>query len=680
VATNLTPNDYRTHVGFEVIQDIGDTPETTYYMFIGNHMPIAGNTVPLPNDDTNDTLVSAYRNMICGKIITANDAAMMIRNIPWVANTTYAMYDDQNTLQDTSNFYAIVNAGAFYHVWKVLDNNMDNPSTVPPDISQISVQDIAYRTGDGYLWKYMASTPLATYTKFATPAYFPVVANSQVSAAAVPGAIDTILVANTGSGYNNYLTGTFAAQDVRVNGNSVTYAVTGNNISSTANGFYTGCNIYISGGTGVGQYTTIIDYFSNANGNFIVLQAPFTTPPQNGSNYQIYPGVVITGQTQALASPAAARALVNAVGNTIYRIDMLSRGAGYSYISANITANAVSQPISPAQIRGIYAPFDGHGYNVYEELGATQISFSVTFANTEANTIPATNQYQQIGILKNPSFQNVVVNFASLTGSFLGQETIYTYKTRLLQNNVNISAGQGNVTATNSEFTKQLFVGDPVILNSSDNTAFWYTTIASITNDSFMAISSTPPWTCTTSQMSLAIIQPGTGTVSSLPGGNTVGISNVSGKFPTGTLTIGVNSGALGTINNVSRNDVIKDFTTYIALDKIKATAVSGSFQPNEIIFMGSTNVATATSTAALHSVTANAGTLTLYCSNTVGSFFTDPSLTIRGANSGAVCTLITKYSPEIAFGSSKVMYLENISAITRSNTTSDTLNIIMQF
>lgn len=680
MATNIVPNDYRTHIGFDLITDISNSPENTYYMFLGSHMPVPGGIVGQVFDDNNDTMIRAYRDMICAKKITSSDASMMVRNIPWAANTAYAMYDDLDTSSATDQFYAIINAGSFSHLWKCLDNNMGANSTVAPDISQIDASDVSYRTSDGYLWKYMASVNAATVTKFSTDSYFPIVVNTQVTSAAIPGAIDVITIANTGSGYKNWLLGTFAASDIRCNGNSVTYAVTGNSVSSPVGGFYTGCNIYIAGGAGIGQYRTIIDYFSNANGNFIIVDSAFPVPPQNGSTYQIYPGVVIIGDGRQTIN-AAARALINAVGNTVYRIDMLNRGAGYSYIAANVSANAVATPTYPAIIRGIYAPFKGHGFNSYEELGATRVSFSVTFANTEANTIPATNVYQQIGILKAPLFQNVVVNFSSLTGTYLGNEQVYTYSARLLQNNISITAGSANVSVANGILTSQLASGDKIILNAG-NTSYWYSTVNVVSNDTFMTITSTPSWSCTAAQMSLVTLGTGQGIVTSLPGGNTVGLSNVSGDFNTSTLVIGFNSGARGTINNVSRNDVIKGFSTFTGLRKMLATAVSGSFLPNEIVYMNVTglNVNTATSSGAVHSVTANSGTLTLLLSNTVGTFIEDLSAQIKGANSGAVALVTTKYSSEILFGSSKVLYLENISPVTRSANTSDTINVILEF
>jgi hypothetical protein len=678
LATNVIPNDYRTHVGFELVTDINTSPENTYYMFLGNHVTEA--SVATLNDCVRDTLIDAYRNMIYAKKVSSSDVSMMIRNIPWETGTVYDQYDDTDTSQATDSYYAIVNAGAFYHVWKCLDNNQQANSTVTPDVSQISSDDTYYRTGDGYLWKYMASVDASTAIKFRTDNYFPITANAEVTAAAVPGAIDHIYISNTGSGYQNWLTGTFAAGDVRVNGNTVIYAVTGNSVSSQIGGFYSGCNLYIASGSGIGQYRTIIDYQSNANGNFIIIDTPFSTPPQNGSGYQIYPTVSITGQgTQTIN--AVARALINAVGNTVYRVDMLVRGAGYSYLSANVIANTVAAPTYEASLRPIYAPFNGHGFNVYEELGATRVSFSVKFSNNESNTIPATNQYQQVGILKNPLFANVVINFSSMYGTFLGNEQVYTYTTRLLQNNAVIMPGSANVTITNGVLTDQISSGDSIVFTTTENQQ-WYTTVNVVSNDTFMTISSSPSWACTAAQMYLAIPGTGEGTVVNLPGSNTVELSDVTGSFSTGSLVIGLNSGAQGVTNNVSRAGVVKGFNTFIGMDKFVATQQTGTFQQNEVLYMnfGGTSVNGATSAASIFDATLDSGSWTIYTSNTVGAFSEDPTNQIKGANSGATAAITAKYQPEIQFGSSKVLYLENIAAVARSNTLTDSINIILEF
>lgn len=672
-SSSIVPSDWRTHIALDLVEDISTSPENTFYMFVGDHMP--QNTVGTISDDVNDMLVSAFRNMIAAKVVKTTDVSMMIVNIPWAANTAYAMYDDSDPLLSTENFYAIVNAGAFSHVWKCLDNNMGSLSTAAPDISQITVSDISYRTSDGYMWKYMASSASANVAKFGTDLFFPIVANTQVTSAAIAGTIDMINVDVTGSGYHNYLSGTWGAADIRANGNTQTYAVTGNSISSTVNGFYTGCNIYIAGGTGIGQFKTIIDYFSNANGNFVVVDSVFTTPPQNGSQYQINPGVVITG-TSRQAINAAARALVNAVGNTVYRVDILNRGAGYTFLSATVTANAVATPTQAATVRPIYSPYGGHGFDAYGELNATRVGISVSIANNEANTIPATNVYQQVGLLKDPVFANVIINFSTLVGSFLSNEQVVTYSSRLLQNNVIITAASANVSVTAGVLASQVTSGDRVLFTTG--TQAWMTTVNVVSNNTFMTISTTPPWACTTAQMFLATILPGLGTVLSLPGANSVGLTSVTGTFPTSTTAIGLSSGAFGTVNNVTRNAVIKSFDTFVPLHKFTATLVSGTFLQNEILFMGTAN--NMTSTAAIHSVYNNSGTLTIYTSNTVGAFTESVTQQVQGANSGAIATLTAAYNAEIAFGSSKVMYLEDIAPVTRSNTTTDVISVILEF
>jgi hypothetical protein len=47
------------------------------------------------------------------------------------------MYDDQDQYLNLKNFYSIVKASSFYHIYKCLDNNGNTASTITPDISHI---------------------------------------------------------------------------------------------------------------------------------------------------------------------------------------------------------------------------------------------------------------------------------------------------------------------------------------------------------------------------------------------------------------------------------------------------------------------------------------------------------------------------------------------------------------
>ncbi len=671
--TNLIPSSYRTFLAKELVASIDEEANSAYYIFLGNHVPDT-NTVVTPID-TIFEINDAYRNMISAKRVSSQDASLLIRYIPYTANTVYAKYDDQNELE-TKDYYAVVNAGAYSHVWKVLDNDNGNPSTVAPDFSQIDIADTSYRTSDGYLWKYMYSVDDSTISKFGTANFFPLKANTDVEQSAVSGALNVFNIDVAGSGYRNWLLGTFTGSDVRVGGNTLLYALGAN--SSSVNGFYTGCNLYISSGTGAGQYKMVKDYFSNANGNFVVLDSAFSVQPQNLSGYQIYPGVTIKGTGQSVN--AEARALVNAVSNSIYRIDVLAPGQGYNFATANVIANSILQ-VSPASIRPIFSPYDGHGSDAASELKATHVSFSVLFANTEQNTIPATNTFKQIGVIADPVFSNVIVNFTGATStSFALNEEVKQFTYRLVDTEVNLTATSTEVTGSNDSHFDTTFVADDWLFfkSNTDSSITYLAQVNVVANSSSMTIKTPSPLTSSV-EVFLANITPFESTVLRIAEANSVVLGDLKGIIGTGTTLVGLQSGAFGTVDTILRNGVYKGFGTFNAMKKMIVGSVSGTFQENEMIYQG-TSLAEATSSALVHSTSlnTNTGLLTIYSTNVVGNF--RDSNVINGANSDAVGTLSNIYDPEITFDSGKILYLENITPVTRNEKETEQINLIVSF
>ena len=103
---------------------------------MGNHAGINAQSQEI-YDDLNDTMIDIYRNMIQGKVIASDQVVLAIRNIPYLSNTIYDMYDDQDIELSKKNFYTVVNEESYYHLYKCLDNNMNSPSTAQPTFSHI---------------------------------------------------------------------------------------------------------------------------------------------------------------------------------------------------------------------------------------------------------------------------------------------------------------------------------------------------------------------------------------------------------------------------------------------------------------------------------------------------------------------------------------------------------------
>lgn len=501
-AKKLITKEYRLHSARQLIESITEPANTAYYTFFGNHIEYANaSVIPQPNDSISEVLIDVYRNMIYGKRVAPNDVSLMIPRNDYTSNKVYEMYDDtvgeSNLALFDSNYYAVVNADAFYHVFKCLDNNQGSNSTVQPEFGEIDSADEVYQTSDGYVWKYMYTVDNATVRKFATTEFFPVVSNSQVVAAAKSGKIDVIKVENAGRGYDNYCNGIFRADDLRISGNSRVYSI---NSSLTANvnaDYYNGCYLYITEGTGVGQYSKIVDYTVNSSIKAVILRSAFIIPPQADSHYEITPGVEITGDGTQTAN-AEARALINTAGNSVQRIEMLEVGENYKFATAIVNANPVVGISNTAILRPIFGPQGGHGFDPASELGATRVCISTKFSNTDVE-IPQTNDYRSIGVLRDPLFTNVAINFANGTGTFSASERVFKVtKSVRIANDINMNTTSSIITA-NADFVNQLNTGDYVYF--TDGTEYQLATVNSITNSSYMTITTNGFFSCSSAQM-----------------------------------------------------------------------------------------------------------------------------------------------------------------------------------
>jgi hypothetical protein len=455
--TKLLSHKYKTHLAEQLQESVTETSNSAYYFFMGVHGDVTGD-VPTPVDTAHELGEEAFRNMVQGKRVSNGDISLVCRKIPYVSNTAYTKYDDTDDELASKDYYVYVDEGAYFHVYKCLDNNFGLKSTVTPDYSYVSnSSNYTYRASDGYLWKYLYSVTDIQADVFTTDTYFPVMPNTEIRTAAAPGSVDHVNITQTNSDipgggrrYDNYVSGTFTSNQLRINGNNFLYAIANDDINYT-DGFYTGCLIYIATGTGAGGYSTINNYFTNANGNFIVIEDEFTIAPTNGSEFEIYPEVNFYGSGEETIN-AVARALVNATGsNSVYRVEMIEKGQDYIYATANIAANSVvtsEANFELASIRPILPPTGGHGYHVAEELNVDAVEFTMTFANSESNTLLIENRFQQIGLLKDPRFANVNIELANNQGSFSNAETVYKISPIRLNSNVNVTENSNVITGS----------------------------------------------------------------------------------------------------------------------------------------------------------------------------------------------------------------------------------------
>ncbi len=671
--TKLITTKFKTHFIDQLIESVNEQSNTEYYVFTADHVNRTTNTIPTPIDKNNETEWGAYTSMIFGKRIAATDIMPMIRKVEWTTGSYYTMYDDNDDDLYDQNFYVMVDEGSFLHVYKCLDNNGNTPSTSQPTFSHITGSNTSlYETSDGFRWKYMYSYSASEDDQFSTAEYMPVVANSIVVGQADFGTIDIIKIDDGGKNYGNYTSGTFVSGDIRVSGNDVLFAVSNSSLTTT-NGYYTGCLLYISTGAGAGQYRDVDDYFTNSTGSYVAVNVAFTTVPSNGDEYQINPKIGIVGDGQQTTN-AIARALINSTStNSVYRVEMLERGAGYRYHVANVIANAVVGVTSTANVRPIYSPAKGHGANASYELGTEHYCIGVKFANSEANTIPTLNKYEKLGILIDPLFTNVYVTYTAANGTFLNGETVRRIDPIQVDTAASINTTTAAVSSNTGQYDTQFANGDWVYLKSGNNSSHMLTQVNNISNATYMTVTANGTFACTNTVVYIANVT-AEGIVNATVNSSVMVFNNVAGIFSTDDLFVGVSTGSKAVVNSIARNGVSKNFNTFINMFKYEATVTSGSYTQDEVVFEG-VDIATSTANARLHSSNVDGGTATIYTTNNVGVFSNNG--TIEGNTSGATATVTAKYNPELVYGSGEVIFLENIQAVSRANNQTETLKLI---
>ena len=232
----IVTNKFRINNAEQFVESFSETAATTYYLFIGRahswatDADVQGNSInegtdaspPTPNDDVTSEFYN-YDDMLGAKIITSSDVSHCIPRRNWTTGTTYDMYEHNISSSNAANSgatnlfdstYVVMNSS--YAVYKVIENDGATASTVEPTSTSNSI----FATSDGYRWKYMYSLTSAETLNFMSTDFIHVSTDSTVSAAAVDGALSTILVVAGGSSYSTSSGATISAIPIRGDGSS----------------------------------------------------------------------------------------------------------------------------------------------------------------------------------------------------------------------------------------------------------------------------------------------------------------------------------------------------------------------------------------------------------------------------------------------------------------------------
>ena len=230
----IITNKFRINNANQFYESFSEASPETYYLFIGrahawaSDVDAQGNTIaegtdaspPTPNDDISSEFYN-WDDMLGAKIIASSDVSYCIPRRNWTTGTTYDMYEHNigsgnTTASGATNLWdsTFVVMNSAYAVYKCIENDGATASTTEPTSTSNSI----FSTADGYRWKYMYSLTSAETLNFMSTDFIHASTDSTVSAAAVDGALDTILIVAAGSSYSTTSGATISAIPIRGDG------------------------------------------------------------------------------------------------------------------------------------------------------------------------------------------------------------------------------------------------------------------------------------------------------------------------------------------------------------------------------------------------------------------------------------------------------------------------------
>lgn len=465
-------------------------------------------------------------------------------------------------------------------------------------------------------------------------------------------------------------------------------------------GFYKNNSFYIRSGAGAGQLRTITEYFSSGDTRQILLDSPLQTIPDTSSVFEIGPNVIITGD----GSNAKAIAIVNPSANTISDIEIISSGSNYTFANITIVANTGNLSTgtsngyintATAKARAIIPPQGGHGSDIINELYANRIGIGMSFANTESSTIPVTNDFRKLSIIKDPLFANLQLTLtSSIAANFTAGEYILQSNTGATGQVLNRDGTTLELTNINGFFT----TGNSTvnyITGKTSNTAASVSAIDRSLNTFDqreiynVVITNTGP-ADKGFELDELVLQTGVQS-----------ISTDIVKLSTNTSAFSFSDGELITQYNnsiVTANGIIIDrYANTLTINPIFGTFLVGNSSINVIKTSGNTVVASisnvdntfqANALGYIHSLNGSNTSSTVISLTGVQGMFNlsdDTSGTINtfiGQKNGATAKLTGKINTQnsVIDGSGEIMYVETFTPISRSTSQTEKVKIIIEF
>lgn len=697
--TKLITTNFQTHNAKQFVESLDETANSIYYVSLGKHTPFpADNTPPEPGASGEDTFYQIYRDMIYGKQITTSDIKHMIDNYEWTTGTIYTQYEHTTDLRD-KKYFVVRQESNGHNVYKCLYNNGGTPSIDPPEFTETSADDDVYITsGDKYQWKYMFTIPNATYNKFATSEKIPYVPNADVSGNAIAGSIDVVDVKAGGSRYFSVANG--VVKVAAVNGN--------NRIVELES--LTGANLAISVASGIGaeasfnspETLTLVEQANTANvvANAVILEAnsTFLRVGEIAGDFfnhttDLYAIGVTSNNYATISSITASTSSLSAntdfyKGSTFYVA--AGAGAGQSKtISEYIVTGSARRILIPSAFTtsidstSIFeisprVVISGDGQDAsgraiintstfaVDTIEMTQRGYGYSFATAQVlgNT----------GITGSLSAENAnVVPIISPKGGH-GSDPINELNADTVGISVDFINNENNQVPAVNDFRQVTILKDPLFANVVVTIANTLTTGGSATGGGSF-------------QDGEVITQSTSGATGIVQGRSegTVTVANVYGQFLTTASSntthrlVGQTSNTSTTIASFKTSE--RSGSTFSTFDQ--RTRLSGFVNASSLDFQIDEQITqdTTETTAFIHSINTSAQSITL--TNKRGNFNESEAgseVYFRGANSEAQGYHTSENGPDITPHTGEVIYVENITPITRDDSQTERVKLMIKF
>ena len=188
---------------------------------------------PITPADSVQQEYDTFDDLLAVKRITSSDVSFASPRINWTSGTVYDYYrhDYGNRITGGTSIQS-ANSGAtnlydanFYvmnsnfQVYKCLDNNNNGQSTIEPT----GENTLILETSDNYKWKYMYTLSASAQANFLSTDFMGVSSNSNVTNAAVDGAVNIVKIKTPGTGGTN---GTYTNIPMRGDGSNGQVSIT----------------------------------------------------------------------------------------------------------------------------------------------------------------------------------------------------------------------------------------------------------------------------------------------------------------------------------------------------------------------------------------------------------------------------------------------------------------------